>query len=130
MATQPVTVTLHPDFRVGPVDRRLFGSFVEHLGRAVYTGVYEPGHPTADAEGFRGDVAALTHELGVSMVRYPGGNFVSNYVWEDGVGPRKDRKPFIDLAWRTIEPNEVGTDEFLQWAEREGIEPMMAVNLG
>jgi alpha-L-arabinofuranosidase len=123
-------ITLHPDFRIGQVDRRVFGSFVEHLGRAVYTGIYEPGHPTADEEGFRRDVAELTRELGVSMVRYPGGNFVSNYVWEDGVGPARDRKPFIDLAWRTIEPNTVGTDEFLQWAEREGIEPMMAVNLG
>ena len=75
-------ITLHPDFRIGQVDRRVFGSFVEHLGRAVYTGIYEPGHPTADEEGFRRDVADLTRELGVSMVRYPGGNFVSNYVWE------------------------------------------------
>ncbi|MBE7702247.1 alpha-L-arabinofuranosidase [Oerskovia sp. Sa1BUA8] len=123
-------VALHPDFRVGPIDRRLFGSFVEHLGRAVYTGIYEPGHPTADEHGFRRDVAELTHELGVTMLRYPGGNFVSNYVWEDGVGPVEDRKPFLDLAWRTVEPNTVGTDEFLRWAEREGIEPMMAVNLG
>ncbi|GHS89441.1 alpha-N-arabinofuranosidase [Actinomycetota bacterium] len=130
--TQPgrAQVLLHPDFRVGPIDRRLFASFVEHLGRTVYTGIYEPGHPTADDQGFRRDVADLTRELGVTMLRYPGGNFVSNYVWEDAVGPREDRKPFIDLAWRTIEPNEVGTDEFLQWAEREGIEPMMAVNLG
>ncbi|GAA3793458.1 arabinosylfuranosidase ArfA [Cellulomonas soli] len=128
--TQRATVLLHPDFRVGAVDRRLFGSFVEHLGRAVYTGIYEPDHTTADEHGFRRDVADLTHELGVSMVRYPGGNFVSNYNWEDGVGPVEDRKPFIDLAWRTIEPNTIGTDEFLQWAEREGIEPMMAVNLG
>ncbi len=123
-------ITLHPDFRKGTLDRRLFGSFVEHLGRAVYTGVYEPEHPTADQHGFRKDVAELTHELGVSMVRYPGGNFVSNYVWEDAVGPVEQRKPFLDLAWRTVEPNLVGTDEFLQWAEREGIEPMMAVNLG
>jgi alpha-N-arabinofuranosidase len=123
-------VTLHPDFRVGTVDRRLFGSFVEHLGRAVYTGIYEPGHPTADEHGFRRDVADLTHELGVSMLRYPGGNFVSNYRWEDGVGPVEQRKPFLDLAWRTVEPHLVGTDEFLQWAEREGVEPMMAVNLG
>ena len=123
-------VTLHPDFTVGPVDRRLFGSFVEHLGRCVYTGIYEPGHETADEHGFRQDVADLTRELGVSVVRYPGGNFVSNYVWEDAVGPREDRKPFLDLAWRTIEPNDVGTDEFLQWAERTGVEPMMAVNLG
>ena len=128
--SQRATVLLHPDFRVGEVDRRLFASFVEPLGRAVYTGIFEPGHEAADEHGFRRDVADLTRELGVSMVRYPGGNFVSNYVWEDAVGPVEDRLPFIDLAWRTIEPNTVGTDEFLQWAEREGIEPMMAVNLG
>ncbi|WP_062383299.1 arabinosylfuranosidase ArfA [Demequina iriomotensis] len=124
------TITLHPDFRIGPVDRRVFGSFVEHLGRCVYTGIYEPGHATADAHGFRGDVADLTRELGVTMLRYPGGNFVSNYTWEDAVGPVGQRKPFLDLAWRTVEPNLVGTDEFLQYCEREGIEPMMAVNLG
>ncbi|MEK8225798.1 hypothetical protein NKG05_06530 [Oerskovia sp. M15] len=123
-------MALHTDFRVGPIDRRLFGSFVEHLGRAVYTGIYEPTHPVADEHGFRRDVADLTHELGVTMIRYPGGNFVSNYRWEDGVGPVEDRTPFLDLAWRTVEPNLVGTDEFLQWAERHGIEPMMAVNLG
>lgn len=128
--TQHARVLLHPAFRTGTVDRRLFGSFVEHLGRAVYTGIYEPEHETADEHGFRRDVADLTRELGVTVVRYPGGNFVSNYVWEDGVGPVEDRKPFIDLAWRTIEPNTIGTDEFLQWAEREGVEPMMAVNLG
>jgi alpha-N-arabinofuranosidase len=130
MSDSAVRITLHPAFRKGAVDRRLFGSFVEHLGRAVYTGIYEPGHPTADEHGFRRDVADLTRELGATVVRYPGGNFVSNYVWEDGVGPVADRKPFLDLAWRTVEPNLVGTDEFLQWAEREGIEPMMAVNLG
>ncbi|MFV0633933.1 alpha-N-arabinofuranosidase [Demequina sp.] len=124
------TITLHPDFRVGPVDRRVFGSFVEHLGRCVYTGIYEPDHATADEFGFRRDVADLTRELGVTMLRYPGGNFVSNYTWEDAVGPVEQRKPFLDLAWRTVEPNLVGTDEFLQYCEREGIEPMMAVNLG
>ena len=130
MTTSPARVLLHPDFTVGTVDRRLFGSFVEHLGRAVYTGIHEPGHPTSDSHGFRRDVADLTRELGVTTVRYPGGNFVSNYRWEDAVGPVEQRKPFLDLAWRTVEPNLVGTDEFLQWAEREGIEPMMAVNLG
>ncbi|GII98326.1 alpha-N-arabinofuranosidase [Sediminihabitans luteus] len=124
------TLTLHPDFRRGALDRRLFGSFVEHLGRAVYTGVYEPGHATSDEHGFRGDVVDLTRELGATIVRYPGGNFVSNYRWEDGVGPREQRTPFLDLAWRTVEPNDVGTDEFLQYCERTGIEPMMAVNLG
>jgi alpha-N-arabinofuranosidase len=82
------TITLDRAFRVGPVDRRLFGTFVEHMGRCVYTGIYEPDHPTADAGGFRGDVAALVRELGPTVVRYPGGNFVSGYRWEDGVGLR------------------------------------------
>ncbi|RHA44542.1 arabinosylfuranosidase ArfA [Cellulomonas rhizosphaerae] len=126
--TSHATVLLHPGFRVGSIDRRMFGTLIEHLGRAVYTGIFEPDHPTADEHGFRGDVAALTAELGITIARYPGGNFVSSYVWEDGVGP--DRPPVLDLAWRTVEPNTVGTDEFLQWAERTGIEPMLAVNLG
>jgi alpha-N-arabinofuranosidase len=108
----------------------LFGSFVEHLGRCVYGGIYEPDHPTADEHGFRGDVLALTRELGVSVVRYPGGNFVSNYRWEDGVGPRDRRPVRRDLAWRSIETNEIGTDEFMTWCRRAGVEPMLAVNLG
>ena len=86
------SLTVDPAFRVGTADRRLFGSFVEHMGRCVYGGVYEPGHPTADADGFRRDVLDLTRELGVSVVRYPGGNFVSGYRWEDGVGPREARR--------------------------------------
>ncbi|MDM7830613.1 arabinosylfuranosidase ArfA [Cellulomonas edaphi] len=122
------SVLFHPGFRVGAVDRRLFGTLVEHMGRAVYTGIFEPDHPTSDEHGFRGDVAALASELGITTARYPGGNFVSSYVWEDGVGP--DRPRVLDLGWRTVETNTVGTDEFLQWAERHGIEPMMAVNLG
>ncbi|MGR6917838.1 alpha-N-arabinofuranosidase [[Actinomadura] parvosata] len=123
-------ITLSTSFHRGPVDRRMFGSFVEHMGRCVYTGIYEPGHPTADEHGFRGDVAYLIRELGVTLVRYPGGNFVSGYRWEDGVGPRESRPRTLDLAWRGIEPNEVGTDEFLRWAARGGLTPMMAVNLG
>jgi alpha-N-arabinofuranosidase len=79
------------DFRIGLVNRRVFGSFVEHMGRCVYTGIYEPGHPEADGDGFRRDVTTLVRELGVTTVRYPGGNFVSGYRWEDGVGPRADR---------------------------------------
>jgi alpha-N-arabinofuranosidase len=123
-------VVVDPAARVAPVKRRLFGSFVEHLGRCVYTGIYEPGHPTADEDGFRGDVLALTRELGVTVVRYPGGNFVSNYRWEDGVGPRDRRPVRRDLAWRSIETNEVGVDEFVKWCGRAGVEPMLAVNLG
>ena len=91
-------ITLHPEFRVGAVNRRLFGTFVEHMGRCVYTGIYEPGHPTADEHGFRQDVADLVRELGATLVRYPGGNFVSNYQWEDGVGPKEDRPRRLDLA--------------------------------
>jgi alpha-N-arabinofuranosidase len=125
-----VTITLDPHLRVGTIDRRIFGSFVEHLGRAVYTGIFEPDHPTADEYGFRRDVAELATELGVTLLRYPGGNFVSSYRWEDGVGPVAQRPRRLDLAWRTLESNRVGTDEFLSWCRRLGVEPMMAVNLG
>jgi alpha-N-arabinofuranosidase len=124
------SVTLDPAFRVGPVRRRLFGSFVEHLGRCVYTGIHEPGHPSADEDGFRADVIELVQELGVTAVRYPGGNFVSGYRWEDGVGPVASRPSRLDLAWHSTEPNTVGVDEFIAWARRAGVEPMMAVNLG
>ncbi|MGZ5403455.1 MAG: alpha-N-arabinofuranosidase, partial [Nocardioides sp.] len=126
----PATLTLDPTFRVGEVDRRLFGSFVEHMGRCVYTGIYEPDHPTADGRGFRGDVLDLVRELGPTIVRYPGGNFVSGYRWEDGVGPLEDRPRRLDLAWRSLESNQVGVDEFVQWCRDAGTEPMMAVNLG
>jgi alpha-N-arabinofuranosidase len=115
---------------VGPVDRRLFGSFVEHMGRSVYTGIYEPGHPTATPAGFRRDVLDLVRELGVTIVRYPGGNFVSGYRWEDGVGPMAQRPARLNLAWHTLEPNEFGTDEFVRWCAQAGVEPMLAVNLG
>jgi alpha-N-arabinofuranosidase len=123
-------ITVDPAFRVGPVDPRVYGTFVEHLGRCVYTGIYEPEHPTADQHGFREDVADLTRELGVPIIRYPGGNFVSGYRWEDGIGPVEERPVRLDLAWRSIEPNAVGTDEFCAWARRVGSEPMLAVNLG
>jgi alpha-N-arabinofuranosidase len=123
-------MVVDPAFAVGAVDERVFGSFVEHMGRAIYGGIYEPGHPTADADGFRGDVLELVRELGVTIVRYPGGNFVSAYDWEDGVGPREQRPERLDLAWRSLEPNLVGTDEFVTWARRAGAEPMLAVNMG
>ena len=118
------------DYTIGEVSPRLFGSFIEHLGRAVYGGVYEPAHPTADDQGFRQDVLALVKELGVPIVRYPGGNFVSGYRWQDGTGPRSLRPRRQELAWNSIETNEVGIDEFQEWARRAGSEVMMAVNLG
>jgi len=125
-----VTLTLNPAFRVAPVRRRTFGAFVEHLGRCVYSGIFEPGHPTADEDGFRTDVLALTRELGVSSVRYPGGNFVSGYRWEDGVGPVGQRPARHDLAWHSTDPNTIGLDEFMAWAKKAEVEPMYAINLG
>ena len=118
------------DYQIGRVDDRLYGSFIEHLGRAVYGGIYEPGHPSADELGFRTDVLELVRELKVPVVRYPGGNFVSGYRWEDGIGPREQRPRRLDLAWNSIETNQVGVDDFAQWAKRAGAEVMMAVNLG
>ena len=119
-------LTLDRDFVIGEVDPRLYGSFIEHLGRAVYGGIYEPGHPSADEDGFRGDVLEAVRDLGVSTVRYPGGNFVSGYRWEDGVGPVDERPARLDLAWHSTDPNTFGTDEFMTWAAKAGIEPMMA----
>jgi alpha-N-arabinofuranosidase len=117
-------------YRVGEVDPRIYGSFVEHLGRCVYEGIYEPNHSSADPKGFRQDVANLVRELNVPLVRYPGGNFVSGYRWEDGVGPREKRPQRMDLAWRTLEPNEIGTNEFVEWARSLKAEVNMVVNLG
>jgi alpha-N-arabinofuranosidase len=115
---------------VAPIDRRIFGSFVEHLGRCVYDGIYEPGHPTANEDGFRLDVVELVKELGSTTIRYPGGNFVSGFRWEDSVGPREQRPVRRDLAWHSIETNQVGVDEFSRWLKLTGSELMMAVNLG
>jgi alpha-L-arabinofuranosidase len=124
------TVTADRDFFISDIDRRLFGAFVEHMGRCVYTGIFEPGHPSADAKGFRQDVADLTKELGVTIVRYPGGNFLSGYNWEDGVGPRSERPRRLDLAWFSTETNAFGANEFVDWCRKVGVEPMLGVNLG
>lgn len=123
-------MTVEKQFEIAPIDNRLYSSFIEHLGRAVYSGIYEPGHPTADDMGFRKDVIALVQDLDVSLVRYPGGNFLSGYAWTDGIGPRESRPRRLDLAWRTIEPNLVGIDEFYEWTRKAGTEIMAAVNMG
>ena len=121
---------LDKDLIIANIDKRMFGSFIEHLGRAVYGGIYEPGHPSADEMGFRQDVIHLVKQLDVPIVRYPGGNFVSGYNWEDGIGHRKSRPRRLDLAWKTVEPNEVGTNEFAEWAKRVHANVYMAINLG
>ena len=123
-------VTAHKNFTISTIDPRLYGSFLEHLGRAVYTGIYEPDHPTADENGMRRDVIDLVRELDTPICRYPGGNFVSAYNWEDGIGPQSERPTRLDLAWRTAESNQVGIQEFARWAEAANTEMMLAVNLG
>ena len=115
---------------IGKIDNRIYGSFIEHLGRAVYGGIYEPAHSAADDMGFRKDVMEMVKALNVPIVRYPGGNFVSGYNWEDGTGDKLGRPRKMELAWSSIETNEVGIDEFQEWAKRVGSEIMMAVNLG
>ncbi len=118
------------DFRISEIDKRIYGSFIEHLGRAVYTGIYQPGHPTADEDGFRRDVMDLVRELNVPIIRYPGGNFVSSFEWEDSVGPVELRPKRLELAWRSLETNEIGVNEFSKWIKKVDSEIMMAVNLG
>ena len=121
---------LHRRHHVGPVDPRIFGGFLEHMGRAVYEGIYDPTSAHADSYGCRADVLSALDELDFTVMRYPGGNFVSNYHWRDGVGPVEARPVRRDLAWGTTEPNTFGTNEFLSLCERTGWSPMFAVNLG
>ena len=115
-------------YSIGRIDPRMYGSFIEHLGRAVYGGIYEPGHPTADEQGFRRDVIDMVRAIDVPVVRYPGGNFVSGFNWEDSVGPNRPKR--LDLAWFTTETNEVGMHEFCDWCAKAGTSPMYSVNLG
>ena len=117
-------------YAIGKVDDKMFASFTEHLGRCIYGGLFEPGHPQADENGYRMDVMKEIQELGVPVIRYPGGNFVSCYDWHDGIGPKENRPKRLEYAWSSIETNQFGIDEFCQWAEKAGIEPMIAVNLG
>ena len=124
------SIILDRDYLIGRVDPRLFGSFVEHLGRCVYGGIYEPGHPAADENGLRTDVLEMVRKLNVPVVRYPGGNFVSGFNWEDSVGPKEDRPQRLDLAWFTTETNEFGLHEFVDWCRKAGAAPMYSINLG
>ena len=124
------SLILDRDYIISKVDKRIFGSFIEHLGRAVYTGIYEPAHPTADENGLRQDVIDLVKRLGVPVVRYPGGNFVSGFKWEDSIGPVGNRPSRLDLAWKTTEPNSFGLHEFIDWCKKAATSPMYAINLG
>ncbi|MBZ5514529.1 MAG: twin-arginine translocation signal domain-containing protein [Acidobacteriia bacterium] len=127
---QRAQVLVDSERRIALLDRNLFGSFIEHLGRAVYQGIYEPGSKFADAEGFRKDVLGEIRQMGVPIVRYPGGNFVSGYNWLDGVGPKERRPRVLDRAWNTLETNQFGTNQFVTWCRAVGTEPLFGTNFG
>ncbi|MGB6025259.1 MAG: alpha-N-arabinofuranosidase [Candidatus Sulfotelmatobacter sp.] len=129
-ATTAAKVYVDTRRTIAPLDRNLFGSFLEHLGRAIYEGIYDPGSKLSDANGFRKDVLNEIRQLGVPIVRYPGGNFVSGYNWLDGVGPKQNRPRTLDKAWDTVESNQFGTNEFLAWCKAAGTQPLMGLNLG
>lgn len=122
-------VIVDKDFRTAEIDEKVFSSFVEPLGRCVYGGLYEPGHPTADEDGFRQDVMEYVKPLNLTLNRFPGGNFTSTYRWEDGIGPKDKRPRRVEVAWQCIEPNEFGLDEFAKWSAKAGSDVMMTVNL-
>ena len=126
----PTRAVLHEGRWRADLDRRLFGAFLEHLGRAIYTGVYEPDSPLANESGFRKDVLAEIKELAVPIMRYPGGNFVSGYNWLDGVGPKNQRPTVLERAWNSLETNQFGTNEFIDWCKLVQTEPLLAFNLG
>ncbi len=115
---------------ISPIDRNIFGSFLEHLGRAIYEGIYDPGSKLSDANGFRKDTLEEIKKVNVPIIRYPGGNFVSGYNWLDGVGPKKDRPVVLDKAWNSLNSNQFGTDEFMAWCKLAGTKPLMGLNLG
>src|ERR1700741_3540858 len=129
-ATGPVRLYVDTRRTRARLDRNVFGSFLEHLGRAIYEGIYDPGSPLSDSNGFRKDVLEEIRKLNVPIVRYPGGNFVSGYNWLDGVGPKRERPRVLDKAWNSLNSNQFGTNEFLSWCKAAGTEPLLAVNLG
>ena len=123
-------IAVDPARRVGRLDRNVFGGFVEHLGRCVYGGLYDEGSPLADAQGFRTDVLDLLRGLRMGVLRWPGGNFASNYHWTDGIGPKDSRPSRPELAWGGTESNRFGTDEFLRYCAAVGTEPYICLNMG
>ena len=127
---EKASVIIDKNYKIGTIDKRIYGSFLEHIGRCIYGGIYDPGNKLSDEKGFRKDVLALIREIDVPIVRYPGGNFVSGYNWEDGIGPRENRPTVPELAWFTLESNHFGTDEFADWVKAANTEAMLAINLG
>ena len=127
---QKAKITIHPDYRIGEIDRRLFGAFLEPIGSWIYGSIWNPRHPLADDMGFRRDILEMTKELGIPAIRMPGGNFTSGWEWKDSIGPKEERRTHLDLAWRQYETNEIGHDEYLEWARRVNTEPLYTLNMG
>ena len=130
LAQDNARIKIDIDRQIGEINNNIYGNFVEHLGRCVYGGIYDPDSPLSDDKGIRLDVLEAAKGLNIPLTRYPGGNFVSNYHWKDGVGPKEDRPPRMELAWARLETNQFGTNEFIEFARRLGTEPYFAVNLG
>lgn len=128
--SQNARIKIDLERKIGEVNKNIYGNFVEHLGRCVYGGIYEEGSPLSDERGFRKDVLEAVKDLNVSITRYPGGNFVSNYHWKDGIGPKEQRPPRMELAWARLETNRFGTDEFVQYAKEMGTEPYFFCQYG
>ncbi|MEE4194383.1 MAG: hypothetical protein V2J07_04210 [Anaerolineae bacterium] len=127
---KPTTLHLHTKHTIAPVDERIFGGFMEHMGRCIYEGVYDPDCAHADENGFRRDVLNALEQLKMTAMRYPGGNFASGYHWQDGIGPKEQRPTMRELAWQSLEPNQFGTEEYIQMCREMGWTPMITVNLG
>ena len=128
--SQTARIKIDTERVIGEVHPHVFGNFAEHLGRCIYGGIFDEGSPLADADGFRKDVMEATRGLGVTLLRWPGGNFASGYNWKDGIGPRNQRAPRPDHAWGALESNRFGTDDFLRYCERLGVEPYLCINAG
>ena len=128
--TPEARIKIDIDRRIGEVDPLLFGNFAEHLGRMIYGGIYDEASPLSDADGYRRDVMDAVKKMGVSILRYPGGNFSSGYQWKDGIGPKDQRPVRVELAWNDLESNRFGTDEFLRYCERIGAQPYLCINGG
>src|SRR5690625_2108579 len=129
-SAQNAVIRININDTIGHINKYIFGNFAEHLGRCIYGGIYDEGSPLSDENGFRKDVKQAVKDLHVPLLRYPGGNFVSNYHWEDGVGPKDQRPTRLNLAWGNIDNNHFGTDEFMEYCKEIGTEPYLAVNMG
>ncbi|KAJ7591542.1 glycoside hydrolase family 51 protein [Mycena floridula] len=126
-------IYLDPHRIIDKVDPRIYSGFTEHMGRCIYGGIYEPDNKQGLADpntGFRTDVLDVLRDLKVPIFRYPGGNFVSSYRWQDGIGPKSSRPRRPELAWLTEESNQFGTDEFMSFCRVVGAEPFICLNMG